>query len=116
MRAEPESKFESDKIYKGGIAILYRRSEKGTEFLVVENVGTGNVSFVSGAQEESDVSETDAILRELHEELHIPESLGEIRLSPTGVRHNFVFNAKKKERAGHHGSYEVFLVGCLGRR
>ena len=34
---------------------------------------------------------------------------GQYKLYPTTITHDFVFDAKKKERAGRRGSYQVFL-------
>ena len=102
-----ENSFEKEKIFLGGIAILYVRENEGTKFLVVENAETKNISFVSGAKEDSDNSELDAMHRELKEELGTDKN---INLEQTSVKHEFVFGPKKKERAGHKGSYSVFLA------
>lgn len=95
-------------VIPGGIAILYRQGASGREFLVVENAKTGNISFVSGSQEDSDTSTEEGMRRELEEELGV--SRAAIALQPTGVRHEFVFGPNKPERAGHPGSYQVFLA------
>lgn len=93
---------------RGGIAILYRQGTNKREFLVIENAGTGNISFVGGAQENADASEQAGIEREIEEELGVPR--GRITLQPTDVRHEFVFGPNKPERAGHRGSYRVYLA------
>lgn len=92
----------------GGIAIFYRHRQDLVEFLVVKNATTGNITFVSGAKEDTDASEVDTIKREILEELELNIAI-EI-LQPTNVRHRFIFGAKKKERAGLPGSYQVFLI------
>ncbi|HEX8946898.1 MAG TPA: NUDIX domain-containing protein [Candidatus Paceibacterota bacterium] len=99
---------EKEKVFYGGIAMLYRMRGGEREYLVVENTETGNISFVSGAQEDTDASAEAGMQRELEEELSVRR--GEIALTPTDVRHEFVFGPKKKERAGHPGSYQVFLA------
>ncbi len=101
----------TEKTYRGGIAILYRKNGGLLQFLVVQNSGTGNITFVSGAKEESDRSEMDALNRELQEELELSEA---VELQQTEVRHEFVFGPKKKDRAGSHGSYQVFLADVSG--
>ena len=103
-------KNSSETAYYGAITIPFRKVDDRLEFLVVENAETGNVTFVSGAQEEEDADEVATAKRELREELHLPESLRDTRLLPTTVRHEFVFGPKKKDRAGHPGSYGVFLL------
>jgi 8-oxo-dGTP pyrophosphatase MutT (NUDIX family) len=96
-----------EKIYFGGIAILYARENGELKFLVVENAETKNITFVSGAKEDIDSSETDTMNREIVEELGL--NTDNIKLEDTGVKQEFVFGPKKKERAGHKGSYTVFL-------
>lgn len=107
MRNPLESNELREKVIYGGIAILYRQGTNGLEFLVVENTETGNISFVSGAQEDSDASEQVGMERELEEELGV--SSDKIVLQPTDVRQEFVFGANKPKRAGHSGSYRVYL-------
>jgi 8-oxo-dGTP pyrophosphatase MutT (NUDIX family) len=96
-----------EKIYLGGIALLYTRENGGLKFLVVENAETKNITFVSGAKEDSDSSETDTMYRELKEELGLNYS--DVDLDTTDIKQEFIFGPKKKERAGHKGSYTVFM-------
>ena len=106
-----ENDIEKEKVYLGGIAIIYTKENNEIKFLVAENSVTKNISFVSGAKEDIDNSVSDAMYRELQEELG---SSDDIKLEPTNVKHDFVFGPKKKERAGHKGSYSVFLADVTG--
>jgi 8-oxo-dGTP pyrophosphatase MutT (NUDIX family) len=96
-----------EKLYLGGIAILYRKNNTQIEYLVVENAKTGNITFVAGAKEDQDKDELETIERELKEELGLEKN---IELHPTSVRHEFIFGEQKKDRAGCSGSYQVFLA------
>jgi len=107
-----ENKIEnSEKIYYGGIGVLYARKNGELKFLVVQNAKSGKFSFASGAKEDTDKSETDTIYRELGEELRFDGDLSvdDIKLEPTGIKQSFVFGPNKKERAGHKGEYTFFL-------
>lgn len=104
----PEKQPEQEKIYYGTLTLFYKKSGGQTLFLVVENTKTGNVSFVAGAAEDSDRTLEASAQREISEELGL--SPDEYRLLPTDVTHEFVFGQNKPERAGHHGSYQVFLA------
>jgi 8-oxo-dGTP pyrophosphatase MutT (NUDIX family) len=106
-----ENDIEKEKVYLGGIAIIYTKENNEIKFLVAENSVTKNISFVSGAKEDTDNSVSDAMYRELQEELG---SSDDIKLEPTNVKHDFVFGPKKKERAGYNGSYSVFLADVTG--
>lgn len=106
-----ENDIEKEKVYLGGIEIIYTKENNEIKFLVAENSVTKNISFVSGAKEDTDNSVSDAMYRELQEELG---SSDDIKLEPTNVKHDFVFGPKKKERAGHKGSYSVFLADVTG--
>lgn len=107
FRKNKKTKME-EKVFLGGIAVIHRNKDGRLEFLVVENAKTKNITFVSGAKEDSDESETDAINREIQEELGL--LAGEIKFRPTGIRHEFIFGPSKKDRTGQRGSYEVFLA------
>ncbi len=102
------SDMEKEQVFLGSIGILYRRISGGLEFLIVENSGTKNISFVSGAKEENDATEEDTLRREIKEELGLDG--GGLEFQATTTRHEFVFGPQKKERAGQQGSYGVFLV------
>jgi len=103
-----ENDLESkEKVYGGALAILFRIYNNEKEFLVVENAKSGNITFPSGAMEETDTSNLDTIKRELNEELNIKETLNYI---PVNVKHEFIFGSKKPERAGRKGSYQVYVA------
>jgi|GEM_PF-1919415 len=100
--------MENEKIFLGGIAILYRKNLNDIEFLVVENSKTKNISFVSGAKEDCDDSEIDSIIREIKEELGF--DIERVRLKQAETEHDFIFGPKKEDRAGCRGLYQVFLA------
>ena len=100
---------DAEKVFEGAITIFYKDSGNGGRlYLVVENAKTGNLTFVSGAKEDADLSLKDTALRENREELGIESE--DYELVPTEVRHEFVFGENKRERAGRGGSYRVFVA------
>jgi 8-oxo-dGTP pyrophosphatase MutT (NUDIX family) len=108
-----QNNMEKEKVYRGAIAIFYKKIEGEPRFLVVQNTETGNISFVSGAEEDVDSGSLKASAqREIEEELGLKSV--EYKLIPTETRHEFIFGEKKKERAGHKGSYHVFLSDLSG--
>lgn len=96
-----------EQTFEGGITVFYKIDQNETLYLVVENRNTGNVTLVSGAKEDSDSSNQQAARRENEEELGIRPD--QYTLIPTTIRHEFIFGPKKIERAGHRGSYQIFL-------
>lgn len=93
----------------GIILLAYRNIGSNIEVLLQESVQTGNISPISGALE-SDETDIDAILREAKEEADwkIDPKL----IVPTAVKHEFVFGAKKVDRAGDQGLYSVYLLNA----
>lgn len=106
---EENSLEKKEKIYYGSIVIFHKMIDGERRFLVAENAKTGNVSFVSGAQEDSDASLEETAKREIQEELGNID-LVKVSLIATSVEQHFVFGPNKKERAGHKGVYKVFLA------
>lgn len=105
-----ENVHESEKLYRGAITIFYKNSEEGRKYLVVENAETGNITFVSGGEEDGDEGDLLATaLREIREELQFADDTYIPTLKETEAHHKFVFNEKKKERAGKRGLNTVFL-------
>jgi len=102
-----EKNMEQEKIYHGAITIFYKNTNEGLLFLVAENTETGNIFFVSGAQEDEDQTLEVSAQRENIEELGLQPN--QYELKQTDVKHEFVFGPKKKERSGHKGSYQVFV-------
>jgi isopentenyldiphosphate isomerase len=97
-----------NKIIRGAIIIPYANTDERI-FLVVTNTKTNNISFISGAEEEEDTGSLERTAqREMEEELGIPK--GTLQLTATGINHEFVFNAKKADRAGKKAEYQIFLA------
>lgn len=91
------------------LVIIYKKIDDDFHFLVVENAKTGNISFVSGAQEMEDGDDlSNTAKREIHEELDIDTT--DFVFTPTEFSHVFIFWPKKVERAGKKGEYHVFLL------
>lgn len=102
-----EQSPENKKIYYWAITVFYKKLDKELLFLIAQNSQTGNISFVSGAQEDEDQTLIKTAQRENIEELGLyPEKY---KLKQINVKHDFVFGPKKKERAGHKGQYQVFV-------
>lgn len=102
-----EQNAEKEKKFYGAITVFYKNTNEGLLFLIAENTKTGNISFVSGAQEDEDQSLEASAQRENIEELGLNPDQYELR--KIDVKHEFVFGPKKKERAGHKGEYQVFV-------
>jgi len=68
------------------------------------------MSFVAGAQEDFDRTLVDTLKRETFEELGL--RIADDIIQPTDIKQRFIFNSQKKERAGCHGSYQVFLINA----
>ena len=98
---------EKERIYHGAITVFYKRTKEGPLFLIAENTKTGNISFVSGAQENEDQSLEASAQRENIEELGLQPD--QYELKQIDVKHEFIFGPNKKERAGCKGSYQVFV-------
>ncbi|NCF75146.1 MAG: NUDIX domain-containing protein [Xanthomonadaceae bacterium] len=96
-----------EKIYEGAITIFYKKINQKLFFLVAKNFKTGNITFISGAKEGFDQSLLDSAKRENKEELNLDPKL--YKLTPTKIKHKFIFGKKKKERVGCKGSYKVFI-------
>lgn len=95
----------AQEIYYGAIVIFYKKEGDETRYLVVENAKSGNITFLSGAQEGGE-SLLETAQREVNEELGLDASA--YSLHPTEIYQNFIFDENKKERAGAKGSYRVF--------
>ncbi len=98
-----------EKIYRGAIVLFYRTAPTGEQqYLVVKNTKTGNLTCLSGAEEEGDQSLEQTAQREVQEELGVtPDAY---QLTPTAQTHDFFFGPQKAERAGHKGLYTVFVA------
>jgi len=102
-----EQHQEKEKTFRGAITVFYKKTNEGLLFLIAENTKTGNISFVSGAQEDEDQTLEVSAQRENIEELELQPD--QYELKKIDVKHEFVFGPNKKERAGHKGSYQVFV-------
>lgn len=103
-----EPRPEGEKVYRGAIVLFYKDTPEGRWYLVAHNAVTGNVSLVSGSEEKDDDNSLErTAVREVSEELGIPDDAYALR--PLPVSHRFVFGPKKVERAGHRGEYQVFV-------
>jgi len=106
-----ENMNEKEKVYRGAITIFYKRIDGELVFLVAENSKTGNITLISGAEEDIDESLESCAQREIEEELGLLPN--QYQLKSTNVKHEFVFGSKKPERTGSKGSYQVFLADAL---
>jgi 8-oxo-dGTP pyrophosphatase MutT (NUDIX family) len=98
-----------EKIWYGSIVLAYRTAP--LRVLLIENIETGNVTPVSGAVGDNE-TQRQAAARELREEINWV--VKEDELLEIGVRHEFVYGPKKRERAGDKGSNQVFLLNANG--
>jgi len=107
MNPNKEQHPEKEKTFYGVITVFYKKTNEGLLFLIAENTKTGNISFVSGAQEDEDQSLEESAQRENIEELGLQPN--QYELKKINISHEFIFGQNKKERAGHKGSYQVFI-------
>jgi bis(5'-nucleosidyl)-tetraphosphatase len=91
---------------KGALVIIFRIKGEKSEFLIIENKETGNITFVGGACE-NDESTKQAAEREMKEELGLNSD--QYDLVEIEFKYEFVFDDKKKERVGQEAEYQVYL-------
>ena len=106
-KSNKEQQQKEEKTIYGAITVFYKKTKKGLLFLIAENTKTGNISFISGAQEDGDQSPEATARRENVEELGLRPDQYELKM--IGVRHEFIFDPSKKERTGQKSSYQVFV-------
>lgn len=107
MTEQTENKVEKEKVYQGAITVFYKIKNDEILFLIAKNTKTGNISFVSGAKEDFEQNLMQTAQRENLEELGLNSD--QYKLQEIDVKHEFIFGENKKERAGHKGSYQVFI-------
>jgi 8-oxo-dGTP pyrophosphatase MutT (NUDIX family) len=93
--------------YDGVIGIIFQRSNP-VKYILIHNKKTGNVTFPGGGRDEGEVSSKESLEREVREETGLLPS--EYRIIETPIIHEFVYNSKKKERAGQTARQPVYLV------
>jgi 8-oxo-dGTP pyrophosphatase MutT (NUDIX family) len=92
--------------YTGVIGIVSRDNDN--LFLLIKNKATGNVTFPGGGRKEGEEDPLQTLHREIEEETGLRPS--DYTAIWTGIVHEFVYNSKKKERAGQKAVQPVYLV------
>ncbi len=93
--------------YDGVIGIVFQDT-KPKKFLLIHNKKTGNLTLPAGGREEGETSSKQTLLREIKEETGLLPS--EYKVIETTIVHEFVYNSKKKERAGQTARQPVYLI------
>lgn len=88
-------------------AIIWKQGENGLEFLLVQELD-GVWSLPGGAKESVDNNLSDAMKRELKEELGLEES--EYELTPTEIQARFLYDRPSSPRYGKVGVLSLFLM------
>jgi len=112
FKKEQKPNAEKEKVFRGAIVIFHKKIDGQTHYLVVENAETHNITFISGGEEEIDDNNLEQTAkREIKEELNLNSD--QYVLKPTDIKQEFVYGAKKVERAGYKGSNQVFMAELL---
>lgn len=93
--------------FDGVIGIVFRREEPA-KFVLIHNHRSGNMTFPAGGREEGEDSGLETLEREIEEETGLSSS--DYKVIETGIVHEFVYAANKKERAGQTARQPVYLV------
>lgn len=91
----------------GAIAIIYRQTDEGREFLLVQQK-SGNLSVAGGGKENIDHDIDDTIVREIGEELNLTKD--QYSIQELDFVHEFIYGPWKKERAGQLAKNKVYLL------
>lgn len=93
--------------YDGVIGIVFQRSNP-IKYALIRNQKTGNITLPSGGREAGEVSSRQSLEREIREETGLIPS--GYKIIETPFVHEFVYNFKKKERAGQTARQPVYLI------
>jgi len=93
--------------FDGVIGIVFHRSNP-IKYLLIHNKKTENISFPSGGREDGETKSIETLRREIKEETGLEFS--EYRATLIPLTHEFVYNSKKKERAGQKAIQKIYLV------
>jgi len=93
--------------YNGVIGIIFQRGNP-FKFLLIHNKKTGNISFIAGGKDGDESSSRQTLAREVKEETGLVPS--DYLVIETPIFHEFIYNSKKKERAGQTARQSVYLI------
>ena len=95
------------KDYNGVIGIVFRRGNPNM-FVLIHNLGTGNITFPAGGREIGETSSRQSLEREIREETGLLPS--EYQIIETSIIHEFIYDKRKKEREGLNAIQPVYLI------
>lgn len=93
--------------YNGVMGIVFRRGNPNM-FVLIHNLGTGNITFPAGGREAGETSGRQSLEREIREETGLLPS--EYKIIETSMIHEFVYHKRKKGRAGQKAVQLVYLI------
>ena len=93
--------------YNGVMGIVFIRGDPNM-FVLIHNLGTGNITFPAGGREAGETSSRQSLKREIREETGLLPS--EYKIIETSLIHEFIYGPKKNERAGQKAIQLVYLI------
>lgn len=93
--------------YNGVMGIVFRRGNPNM-FVLIHNLGTGNITFPAGGREAGETSGRQSLEREIREETGLLPS--EYKIIETSFIHEFIYNKRKSGRAGQKAVQLVYLI------
>lgn len=92
--------------FNGVIGIVFQR-DNPCRYVLIHNRKSGNITLLAGGREDNEIPEQ-TLQREIKEETGLSHK--EYKIIKTPIVHEFVYNSKKKERAGKKSRQIVYLV------
>ncbi len=100
-----------EKTIYGALAIPYRQTSDGIEFLLLKHQN-GIWTFPGGGKDEEDQTLEDCLIRELKEEIGL--DISKDQLIPTGLVNKFTYGPEKPTRNGMKGETRFWLLRLSG--
>lgn len=94
------------KKFTGIIGIVYQKGNPN-EYLLIQNVSTGNISFPAGGRENNETIEQ-TLEREIRQETGLKHE--DYKIVTTNIVYEFVYNKKKTERVGQTARQPVYFL------
>lgn len=93
--------------FTGIIGIVFKRGNPN-KYVLIHNLKSGNITFPAGARENYDRSVKDTLKREILEETGLLPK--DYNIIETPLIYEFIYNERKKQRAGEIAKQAVYLI------